>query len=318
MPRRATPITPYRGRTPANWSAGCAPAPAASRTPCAPASSCAPPTGATNSAIAAEVGVARHTVQHWRDRFAADRLAGLADRPHQPDPRQYGPDIQAQVVVLACQTPADLGWDGPDPLDDQGPRALHRRAPRVGPGRAQQEHGPSHPPGARPAPGPPLTPGWRSATRPSCPRRSRSSSCSCHPPADGPTFCVDEKTGIGVRDARPRPASRSAPGRPARREFEYVRHGTAAVLAAFDVRTGAVQAIVRRRHRSAEFIELLRLLDRQVPTRPGHPPDPGPGAAALLGGGRAVHLLPSRPLRVPLAAARTPRGCRSSRPGSPS
>ena len=40
-----------------------------------------------------------------------------------------------------------------------------------------------------------------------------------HPPTDGPTFCVDEKTGIGVR----RPAAPSqpiAPGRPARREFE--------------------------------------------------------------------------------------------------
>ena len=68
--------------------------------------------GATNSAIAAEVGVVRHTVQHWRDRFAADRLAGLVDRPHQPDPRLYGPDIQAKIVVLACQKPADLGWAG--------------------------------------------------------------------------------------------------------------------------------------------------------------------------------------------------------------
>ncbi|HEY8180063.1 MAG TPA: helix-turn-helix domain-containing protein [Candidatus Limnocylindria bacterium] len=68
--------------------------------------------GATNLAIAAEVGVARHTVQHWRDRFAADRLPGVQDRPHQPAPRQYGPDIQAQVVVLACQNPADLGWKG--------------------------------------------------------------------------------------------------------------------------------------------------------------------------------------------------------------
>ena len=68
--------------------------------------------GATTLAIAAEVGVVRHTVQHWRDRFATDRLAGLLDRPHQPDPRQYGPDIQAKIVVLACQPPADLGWKG--------------------------------------------------------------------------------------------------------------------------------------------------------------------------------------------------------------
>jgi len=84
------------------------------------------------------------------------------------------------------------------------------------------------------------------------------------PPTDGPTFCVDEKTGIGVRTPAA-PSQPAAPGRPARREHEYVRHGTAALLAAFDVRTGRVAALVRRRHRSCEFIELLRLLDRTVP-----------------------------------------------------
>lgn len=64
---------------------------------------------ATNRAIAAELGIVRHTVQHWRARFAAARLAGLVDRPHQPEPRQYGPAIQARIVLLACQKPADLG-----------------------------------------------------------------------------------------------------------------------------------------------------------------------------------------------------------------
>jgi hypothetical protein len=87
-----------------------------------------------------------------------------------------------------------------------------------------------------------------------------------HPPTDGPTFCVDEKTGIGVREPAA-PGQPAAPKRPARREFEYVRHGTAAVLAAFCVNTGAVTGLVRRRHRSAEFLELLATLDRQVPRR---------------------------------------------------
>jgi hypothetical protein len=87
-----------------------------------------------------------------------------------------------------------------------------------------------------------------------------------HPPTDGPTFCVDEKTGIGVRTPAA-PSQPVAPKRPARRESEYVRHGTAAVLAAFCVNTGAVTGIVRRRHRSAEFLELLDHLDRQVPKR---------------------------------------------------
>jgi hypothetical protein len=85
-----------------------------------------------------------------------------------------------------------------------------------------------------------------------------------HPPADGPTFCVDEKTGIGVRTPAA-PSQPVAPKRPARREFAYVRHSTAAVLAAFCVNTGTVTGIVRRRHRSAEFLELLTSLDRQVP-----------------------------------------------------
>ena len=68
--------------------------------------------GLSNTAIAQGLGIARHTAQHWRTRFLAEGLAGLADRPHRPPPRLYGPAIQARVVVLACQAPADLGWPG--------------------------------------------------------------------------------------------------------------------------------------------------------------------------------------------------------------
>ena len=85
-----------------------------------------------------------------------------------------------------------------------------------------------------------------------------------NPPTDGPTFCVDEKTGIGIREPAA-PSQPVTPGRPARREFEYVRNGTAALLGAFSVLTGMVYGIVRQKHRSLEFIELLRLLDKLVP-----------------------------------------------------
>lgn len=68
--------------------------------------------GMESRAIAAELGVARGTVRHWRDRFARDRLDGLVDRPHHPPPRLYGPERQAAIVVLACQPPAELGWAG--------------------------------------------------------------------------------------------------------------------------------------------------------------------------------------------------------------
>lgn len=84
------------------------------------------------------------------------------------------------------------------------------------------------------------------------------------PPTDGPLFCVDEKTGIGVRMPTA-PDQPVAPGRAARREFEYQRNGTVDLLASFCVQDGQVCGIVRAQHRSREFCELLDLLDQQTP-----------------------------------------------------
>jgi transposase len=68
--------------------------------------------GASSTAIAATMGLARGTVQQWRQRFAAQRLAGLRDRPHRPPPRRYPAECQAAIVVLACQPPSAVGWEG--------------------------------------------------------------------------------------------------------------------------------------------------------------------------------------------------------------
>ncbi len=68
--------------------------------------------GVSNTAIGTTLGIARHTAQHWRDRFLAQRLDGLVDRPHHPLPRLYDATIQAQIITLACQKPADVGWKG--------------------------------------------------------------------------------------------------------------------------------------------------------------------------------------------------------------
>jgi transposase len=68
--------------------------------------------GVSNTEIATGLGIARHTVMHWRNRFAAHRLDGLVDRPHHPPPRLYDGAIQAKIVTLACQKPQDLGWKG--------------------------------------------------------------------------------------------------------------------------------------------------------------------------------------------------------------
>jgi len=84
------------------------------------------------------------------------------------------------------------------------------------------------------------------------------------PPNDGPLFCVDEKPGIGVR-APTAPDRPAAPGRAARREFEYKRNGTVDLLAGFRVNDGHVCGMVRLKHRSREFCELLELLDGRTP-----------------------------------------------------
>jgi len=68
--------------------------------------------GALNREIATDLGIARHTVQHWRTGFVGERLAGLKDRPHCPAPRRYDSAFQAALVVLACQAPAEVGWPG--------------------------------------------------------------------------------------------------------------------------------------------------------------------------------------------------------------
>jgi hypothetical protein len=59
------------------------------------------------------------------------------------------------------------------------------------------------------------------------------------PPAGTVLVSIDEKTGIQAKTRRC-PDIPLRPGRAARREFEYVRHGTVSIIAAMDVATGQV------------------------------------------------------------------------------
>ena len=70
--------------------------------------------GQTAEQIAHELDVVARTVWEWRRRFAQQRLAGLEDRPKCPPPRRYSAEIPANLVVLACQKPADVdpSWAG--------------------------------------------------------------------------------------------------------------------------------------------------------------------------------------------------------------
>lgn len=56
------------------------------------------------------------------------------------------------------------------------------------------------------------------------------------------------------------------PGRPARREFEYIRHGTTSLIGFFDVATGRMEAPYLNKTRTEEdFVEAVRKLTETDP-----------------------------------------------------
>jgi transposase len=77
-----------------------------------------------------------------------------------------------------------------------------------------------------------------------------------NPPQHAAVFCVDEKTAIQALD-RPDPVLPLAPGRAERHGFEYFRHGTLSLYAAFNTKTGEVLGKTTARHTSGEFVAFL-------------------------------------------------------------
>jgi len=86
------------------------------------------------------------------------------------------------------------------------------------------------------------------------------------PPDLVAVLSYDEKPGIQAientaPDLPPAPGKHSAVGR----DHEYIRHGTLSLLAGIDLVSGEVLGLVRKRHRSVEFIEFLKLADAHYP-----------------------------------------------------
>jgi transposase len=73
------------------------------------------------------------------------------------------------------------------------------------------------------------------------------------------TLSVDEMTGIQALE-RLAPALPMRPGQIERREFEYKRHGTQTLIAAFDVATGKLQGVVGKSRGEADFTAFLETL----------------------------------------------------------
>jgi transposase len=81
------------------------------------------------------------------------------------------------------------------------------------------------------------------------------------------TVSVDEKPGVQALgltapDLPPVPGKAATVGR----DYEYVRHGTVSILAGIDLHSGHIFAHAEDRHRSVEFIALLKEIDAYYPS----------------------------------------------------
>ena len=78
------------------------------------------------------------------------------------------------------------------------------------------------------------------------------------------TVSIDEMTGIQALER----AAKSLPMKPGhveRREFEYIRHGTKALIAAFDVATGKIRGTIGDSRTEADFVSFLEHLFASAP-----------------------------------------------------
>jgi hypothetical protein len=81
----------------------------------------------------------------------------------------------------------------------------------------------------------------------------------CQPPKRATVLCIDEKTGMQALE-RTHPFRPARPGRDGRLEFEYKRHGTRALIAAFDTQTGRVFARCGRKRREKDLLRFMEAL----------------------------------------------------------
>jgi transposase len=199
--------------------------------------------GRANATIAADLHISVDTVRKWRDRFAARGLDGLKDLPRSGRPRRISALERAAVVALACQLPAATGvplarWSGPELAAELVTQGVASAISSSSVLRILAEH--------------PIKP-WQYQSWIFPRDRDFAAKASVIldlyqgyyqgrrlAPGDR-ILSVDAKPSIQAR-ARCYPTRPPARGQPVRVEHEYDRAGALALLAALDVRTGAVPA----------------------------------------------------------------------------
>src|SRR6266496_2830171 len=182
------------------------------------------------------------TIARWRRRFEQDRLAGLEGRHRGSKPRTATPAVQARVVRRVQQQPSDgsTHWScrklaGELGVSKSTVQRILMQA-RLKPHRLER---------------------YLASDDPDFEAKAADIiGLYLEPPQHAAVFCVDEKTAIQALD-RLDPVLPLSPGRAERHGFEYYRHGTLSLYAAFNTKTGEGLGKTATRHTSAEFVAFL-------------------------------------------------------------
>jgi len=198
--------------------------------------------GLTYREIAERVGCSEPFISKWKQRFLAERLAGLYVR-HAGQPASVLTDKVEARILNATRT---------KPTDGTTHWSTRRLARKLGLNhmliaRVWQKHGIQ----------PHRMERYMASDDPDFEQKAADVlGLYLHPPQHAVVFCVDEKTAIQALD-RLDPVLPLSPGRAERHGFVYYRHGTLSLLAALDTKSGEVLAETVPRHTSAAFVEFL-------------------------------------------------------------
>jgi len=212
--------------------------------------------GATYRHIAAMVDCSEPFISKWKQRFLAERLAGLYARHEGRPVTVLTPKVEARI----------LSWTRRRPTDGTTQWSTRRLAKKLGlhhmmVARTWKKHRMQ----------PHRMERYMASNDPDCEAKAADViGLYLHPPQHAVVLCLDEKTAIQALD-RKDPVLPLSPGRAERHGFEYVRHGTLSLYAALDTKSGVVHGKTTARHTSQEFVAFLTdLVVRQPPHREMH------------------------------------------------
>jgi len=238
--------------------------------------------GETVSEISRALRMTRKSVLKWIDKALQMGVkTGIRDTPHKPREAVITDDAKAWVVHLACSKPKDLGYAAELWTRSALARHVRKQALAAGfPALAKAGKATVQRILAAQEIQPHKVRYYLERRDPEFERKMREVLLVYQEVAlqneaastgdGGPmviTVSVDEKPGVqAIANTAPDLPPVAGKYPTVARDHEYVRHGTWSILAGLDLHDGNVTARVEQRHRSVEFIALLKDLDAYYPS----------------------------------------------------